>query len=92
MLPVCFYVLLDSVQSLVPKIKLSEEPRVVVGFGCVIKTHHLHPECLSPCSFSMVVSLALSFSSLGQPRKEMYLHFTHRHTHTHTHLIETNIS
>lgn len=27
-----FYVLLDSVQSLVPKIKLSEEPYVIVGW------------------------------------------------------------
>lgn len=31
---VCFYVLLDSVQSLVSKIKLSEEPCVIVGVGC----------------------------------------------------------
>lgn len=31
---VCFYVLLDSVQSLVPKIKLSAEPCVIVGVGC----------------------------------------------------------
>lgn len=61
---VCSCVLLYSVQIRVPKIKLSEEPGVIVGVICVIKTRHLDPECLSPCSFCMVVSLSLSLSSL----------------------------
>lgn len=55
----CFCVCLYSVQSLVPKVKLSKEPSVIVGIGCVIKTRHLDPAHLSS-SFRMVVSLALS--------------------------------
>lgn len=47
----CCFVLLHSVQSLVPKIELSEEPRVTVGVGCVIKTHHVDPERLSSLLF-----------------------------------------
>lgn len=57
-----------SVQSLVPKIKLSEEQSVIVGIGCVINSCPLDPECLSPCSFCMALSLALSLSSLGWSR------------------------
>lgn len=37
----CFCVLLDSAQNPAPKIKLSEEPTVIVSVGCVIKTCHL---------------------------------------------------
>lgn len=48
LLLMCFCVSLDSAQSLVPKIKLSEEPAVIVSVGCVIKTRHLYSECLSP--------------------------------------------
>lgn len=64
LLLMCFCVLLDSAQSLVPKIKLLEKPAVIVSVGCVIKTRHLYPECLSP-AFCIFVSLALSSSSLG---------------------------
>lgn len=61
----CSRVLVYFASSRVPKMKLSEEPSVIVGIGCVIKTPHLDPECLSPCFFCMVVSLALRLSSLG---------------------------
>lgn len=46
LLLMCFCVLLDSAQNLAPKIKLSEEPTVIVSVGCVIKTCHLYPDCL----------------------------------------------
>ena len=61
----CSRVLVYFVSSQVPKMKLSEEPSVIVGVGCVIKTRHLDPECLSPCFFCMVVSLALCLNYLG---------------------------
>lgn len=61
----CSRVLVYFVSSQVPKMKLSEEPSVIVGVGCVIKTRHLDPECLPPCFFCMVVSLALCLNSLG---------------------------
>lgn len=37
----CSRVLVYFVSSQVPKMKLSEEPSVIVGVGCVIKTRHL---------------------------------------------------
>lgn len=61
----CSCVLVYFVSSQVPKMKLSEEPSVIVGVGCVIKTRHLDPECPSPCFFCMAVSLALCLNSLG---------------------------
>lgn len=61
----CSRVLVYFVSSRVPKMKLSEEPSVTVGVGCVIKAPHLDPECLSPCFFCMVVPVALRLSSLG---------------------------
>lgn len=42
---------LDSVQSPVPKIKLSEEPGLTVGVGWGIKINHVHPiSCLPDLS------------------------------------------
>lgn len=41
LLLICFCVSLDSAQNLASKIKLSEEPTVIVSVGCVIKTCHL---------------------------------------------------
>lgn len=40
-------ILLDSIQSLTPKIKLPEEPSVTVGVGCIIKNCDFQPECLA---------------------------------------------
>lgn len=51
---------LDSVQSPVPKIKLSEEPGLTVGVGWGIKINHVHP----------ISCVSLIFLHGGVPRME----------------------